>query len=195
MGYNSINREDPQAIEKLNKKLNECEQLQIRMKEVNAYYRKNGTVIGCSCLSTKQAETLDENVRRSYPTHKQPYPAYALTNNSAEIRRIKMRIRELQKAQETGYVGWEFEGGEVVPNTVNCRLQIFFNEKPDENKRMALKSRGFHWSPTENAWQRLLNDNALYAASRIEFLKPLDGSDPYKLQSKAKSEKEIGDDR
>ena len=68
MSYNSIKREDPQAIEKLNKKLNECEQLQISMKERNAYYRKNGTVIGCSCLSTKQAETLDENVRRSYPT-------------------------------------------------------------------------------------------------------------------------------
>ena len=195
MRYNSIKREDPQAIEKLNKKLNECEQLQIMMKEVNAYYRQNGTVIGCSCLSPKQAKTLDENVRCGDPTHRQPYPAYALTNNSAEIRRIKMRIQELQKAKENYYVGWEFAGGEVVPNTVNCRLQIFFNEKPDENKRMALKSRGFHWSTTENAWQRLLNDNALYAASRIEFLKPLDGSDPYKLQSKAKSEKEIRDDR
>ena len=41
MSYkNPISREDPNAIEKLNVKLDECERLQDKMKEVNAYYRK-----------------------------------------------------------------------------------------------------------------------------------------------------------
>ena len=101
-----------------------------------------------------------------------------------EIRRLKKRIEELSIAKETDYVGWEFEGGEVVPNKENCRLQIFFDEKPDEEKRSALKMRGFHWSPTEGAWQRQLNSNAIYATDRLEFLKPLDGHRPSELQPK-----------
>ena len=107
-----------------------------------------------------------------------------MTNNNAEIRRLKKRIEELSIAKETDYVGWEFEGGEVVPNKENCRLQIFFDEKPDEEKRSALKMRGFHWSPTEGAWQRQLNSNAIYATDRLEFLKPLDGHRPSELQPK-----------
>ena len=44
--------------------------------------------------------------------------------------------------------------------------------------------RGFHWSPTEGAWQRQLNSNAIYATDRLEFLKPLDGHRPSELQPK-----------
>ena len=185
MSYkNPISREDPNAIDKLYEKLAECERLQDTMKEVNSYYRKEGKVIGCPCLTEKQADALDESMRRRYPMHTQPYPPYALTNNNAEIRRLKKRIEELSIAKETDYVGWEFEGGEVVPNKENCRLQIFFDEKPDEEKRSALKMRGFHWSPTEGAWQRQLNSNAIYATDRLEFLKPLDGHRPSELQPK-----------
>jgi hypothetical protein len=31
------------------------------------------------------------------------------------------------------------------------------------------------WAPSQGAWQRQLNDNAIYAAGRLNFLKPLDG--------------------
>ena len=100
MSYkNPIMREDPNAIEKLYEKLAECERLQDTMKEVNSYYRKEGKVIGCPCLTEKQAEALDESMRRRYPMHTQPYPPYALTNNSAEIRRLKKRIEELSIAK------------------------------------------------------------------------------------------------
>ena len=52
MSYkNPISREDTNAIEKLYEKLAECERLQDTMKEVNSYYRKNGKVIGCPCLT------------------------------------------------------------------------------------------------------------------------------------------------
>ena len=61
-----------------------------------------------------------------------PYPSWALSNNNAEIRRIKGRIAELTKKQETAYAGWEFDGGTVEANREDNRLQIFFEEKPDE---------------------------------------------------------------
>jgi hypothetical protein len=48
-----------------------------------------------------------------------------------------------------------------------------------------LKRKGFHWSPREGAWQRQLNDNAIYAVNYIDFVKPIDGRRPTDLQPKA----------
>lgn len=73
-------------------------------------------------------------------------------------------IAELTKKQETAYAGWEFDGGTVEANREDNRLQIFFEEKPDEKTRETLKENGFRWSPKAGAWQRQLNDNAICAA-------------------------------
>lgn len=180
-----ISSDDPNAIQKLQDKLEMCEKSQKYMKEVNAYYRKNGTCEGFPGMEAARAARLDESVRQAYSWDKQPFPSYALTNNSAEIRRLKQRIEKLTVNQEVGFVGWTFDGGEVVANSEENRLQILFDEKPDEQKRSVLKGNGFKWSPSQGAWQRQLNDNAIYAASRMEFLRPESGESPVKLQPKA----------
>lgn len=180
-----ISSDDPNAIQKLQDKLEMCEKSQKYMKEVNVYYRKNGTCEGFPGMEAARAARLDESVRQAYSWDKQPFPSYALTNNSAEIRRLKQRIEKLTVNQEVGFVGWTFDGGEVVANSEENRLQILFDEKPDEQKRSALKGNGFKWSPSQGAWQRQLNDNAIYAASRMEFLRPESGESPVKLQPKA----------
>ena len=180
-----ISSDDPNAIQKLQDKLEMCEKSQKYMKEVNAYYRKNGTCEGFPGMEAARAARLDESVRQAYSWDKQPFPSYALTNNSAEIRRLKQRIEKLTVNQEVGFVGWTFDGGEVVANSEENRLQILFDEKPDEQKRSALKGNGFKWSPSQGAWQRQLNDNAIHAASRMEFLRPESGESPVKLQPKA----------
>ena len=180
-----ISSDDPNAIQKLQDKLEMCEKSQKYMKEVNAYYRKNGTCEGFPGMEAARAARLDESVRQAYSWDKQPFPSYALTNNSAEIRRLKQRIEKLTVNQEVGFVGWTFDGGEVVANSEENRLQILFDEKPDEQKRSALKGNGFKWSPSQGAWPRQLNDNAIYAASRMEFLRPESGESPVKLQPKA----------
>ena len=180
-----ISSDDPNAIQKLQDKLEMCEKSQKYMKEVNAYYRKNGTCEGFPGMEAARAARLDESVRQAYSWDKQPFPSYALTNNSAEIRRLKQRIEKLTVNQEVGFVGWTFDGGEVVANSEENRLQILFDEKPDEQKRSAVKGNGFKWAPSQGAWQRQLNDNAIYAASRMEFLRPESGESPVKLQPKA----------
>lgn len=196
MSYrNPISREDPNAIEKLAIKLGECESLRDMMKEVNAYYRKNGKIIGCPCLNEKQATDLEASMRCRYPIHTQPYPQYALTNNSAEIRRLKKRIEELSKDKELGFVGWQFEGGEAVANDELCRLQLVFDEKPNEEQIYKLKLNGFKWSPTNRAWQRQLNQSAVYAADRLGFVEPLDGQSASALQPKIESRKKDMDAR
>ena len=181
---NGISREDPQAVEKLQAKLDACKASQEKMKAVNAYYRKNETLKDCPYLTAEEIESVTENMRRLYPIHDKPYPSYYLTNNSAEIRRLEKRLEELSRDKETGFVGWIFEGGEAVANEEACRLQLFFDEKPSEEQRMALKRSGFVWSPTNEAWQRQLNGNAIRAANYIDFIKPLDGRRPSELQPK-----------
>lgn len=68
-----------------------------------------------------------------------PFATWALSNNSAEIRRVKDRIKSLSQQKEIGFVGWKFDGGKVEANTEANRLQIFFEDKPDEATREALK--------------------------------------------------------
>ena len=181
-GMGGISADDPQAVKKLQSKLEGLEKSQETMKAVNAYYRKNKTLDGCPHLSPENIEKLKASMNNGYHLEGKPYPTWALSNNSAEIRRVKSRIADLSKKQEVGYVGWEFAGGRVEANTEANRLQIFFDEKPDEATRAELKSNGFRWSPTAEAWQRQLTDNAYFAANYIKSIQPLSGEKPTDLQ-------------
>lgn len=186
MSNKAISSNDPNALEKLKAKLEVCEKRQTNMKEVNAYYRKLGTCKGCPGVSDLIAARIDEKIERSsYSWDKQPFSSYELTNNNSEIKRIKQRINELEKHRDVGFVGWKFEGGEAVVNNDINRLQLFFDERLDRERCSVLKRRGFHWSPREGAWQRQLNDNAIYAVNYVDFVKPLDGRRPTDLQPKA----------
>lgn len=186
MSYNNnvIRSDDPNALEKLKTKLAECEKSQSFMKKVNAYYRKNGTAKGCEGVSDSTAEKIDASMKNPQPWNTAPFPSYRLTNNNSEIRRLKARIEELTQNKELGFVGWKFVGGEAVANEGNNRLQLLFDEKPNEEQRGILKAYGFKWAPSEGAWQRQLNSNAIYAASRIDFIKPEDGKSPTEIQPK-----------
>lgn len=186
----AISSDDPEAITKLKEKLEKLQNLQSYMKKVNSYYRKNGTMKGFENLSDESAVNIDEYVKNSYSWITAPYTSYQLSNNNAEINRLKKRIASLERWDESGFVGWKFEGGEAVANQEENRLQLLFNEKPSEEQRSQLKSWGFRWSPSNKAWQRQLNDNAIYAAGRIDFIKPLDGRTPRELQPKPKKKEE-----
>ena len=124
----------------------------------------------------------------SYRANPKPFESYQLSNNNAEIHRLKDRITALTRRKELGYVGWEFDGGRVEANTADNRLQIFFDEKPDKEIREELKGNGFRYAPSAEAWQRQLNDNAIYAADRIKCIQPLTGERPTELQKRARQE-------
>ena len=187
-GMGGISADDPNAVSKLESKLAKLEALQETMKAVNAYYRKNKTLDGCPHLSPEQIEKLKASMSGSYRANPKPFESYQLSNNNAEIHRLKDRITALTRRKELGYVGWEFDGGRVEANTADNRLQIFFDEKPDKEIREELKGNGFRYAPSAEAWQRQLNDNAIYAADRIKCIQPLTGERPTELQKRARQE-------
>ena len=119
---------------------------------------------------------------------KKPFQSWELSNNNAEIRRVRQRIESLTRANEVAYVGWEFDGGHVEANRDQGRLQVFFDGKPEADARQQLKEHGFRWAPSVGAWQRLLNDNAYRAADRIACIQPLSGIKPTELQRNSSRE-------
>ncbi len=189
-GMGGISADDSQAVAKLESKLASLESVQEKMKAVNAYYRKHKTLDGCPDISEDEISKLKSGMESSWHLEDKPYPSWALSNNNAEIRRVKERIDTLTRQQELGYAGWDFDGGRVEANAEDKRLQIIFDDKPDEETRAALKSNGFRWAPSVGAWQRQLNDNAIYAAGRLDCIRPLTGESPSEVQKRVRLERQ-----
>ena len=190
-GMGGISADDPQAAAKLEAKLDKLVQAQETMKAVNAYYRKHKTLDGCPHLTPEQIDKLKADMAQSWHLDKsRPYQSFVLSNNNAEIRRIRARIEQVRQHEDTQFAGWEFDGGRVEANKADNRLQIFFDGKPDEGTRDELKANGFRWAPSVGAWQRQLNMNAYRAAEHISCIQPVTGDKPVDLQRNAQYQQE-----
>ncbi len=177
IGTGGIKSSDEKAIYKLQQKIDAAKELQERMKGVNAFYRWHGTLDGCDLLSSEQLEELKAEMGRSWRTDSKPYESFALTNNSANILRMEQRVKELQAIKDAGTSEREVEGIEglkIVENAEAMRIQLIFEQKPDASVRAVLKDNGFRWAPSQNAWQRHLNENGKWAAEQV--LKKLKGA-------------------
>ena len=178
----SIAAGDENAIGKLQKKYDTLKAELENGKAMNAYFRKNKTLVGFPGISEESAKAFDANNASGDFFARQPFAAYRLQNGNAELRRIQGRIDELKKAQSAAEAAKanpeaakaataakypQVEGVEVQENAEQMRVQLRFPGKPDDETRTLLKSWGFRWSPTQGAWQRQLNGNGKYAAKKV----------------------------
>lgn len=99
MGYyfEPIKNDDPQAVDKLMQKLKTCQKYQKMMKDRNAYYRKNGTMVGCPNICEAEAKCIDRKLSYGYSSNNKPYPSYMQKRNNQEIYRLRKRIDLLAK--------------------------------------------------------------------------------------------------
>lgn len=169
VGMGGISADDPAALDKLRKKLAQLERHQELMKRANAAIRMKNATEGNRQLEEMGYTVVEvQKLRTPDFAGRVGYPAYELANNNANIRRIRERIKELEKRQQAPTPeGWTFDGGEVVVNSELNRLQIVLDDRPDADMKQALKSHGFRWAPSQAAWQRQLTDNAIAAARTI----------------------------
>lgn len=164
---------DPEVIEYLEGKLADLEAAHQSMKEANAYYRKHKTLDGCPGISQATREWLtrpgvfakgDGSPLALYGC---PYPAYDLQNSNANIKRIRQRIASLQAVKASPTQEEQHDGCTYLENSDIMRVQFVFDSKPSESTRALLKANGFHWSPSQGAWQRQLTENGKAAARRV----------------------------
>lgn len=93
------------------------------------------------------------------------HTGWQLQNIGARIRETKRRIVRLEKLDKIDFKDIEFTGGKAIHNKEINRIQLLFDDIPDEDIRKALKGRGFHWSRKEGAWQREFNENTIKATN------------------------------
>lgn len=169
VGTGPVDLTDPHARELLTDQLQRLQNELDTGKAMNAYYRKHKSLRGFPGMSDEAAAQNDEALKNAYSWAQKPMPDYELSSLRGKIKRVQARLAELDKlqAEQAAPAGsTKFDGGEIVRNAELNRLQILFDDIPDEATRAALKSNGFRWSPRNKAWQRQLTQNAEYAARR-----------------------------
>jgi len=138
----SISSDDPEAILKLQEKLNGLEDEREALKDHNKKAKKEGQEI---------------------------LPSYVLSNLGANIRTVKKRIAALTREQEgVEAAPVQEDGYRIEESKKDNRIRILFDAKPDKGVRDMLKRNGFRWAPSVGAWQRHLNNSGRYAALNVK---------------------------
>lgn len=167
-------------LERYQNELSQLQQLQDLMKKVNAAYskwlRKKESV---TAEQFQQLHKLSDREFKLIVTHEPAYntktkvfPSFQLTNNNANIKRIKLRIQEVsvkqKKAERPAEQNrHEFPGGHVQVDYEFDRIKIFHDQRPDPSVISDLKSNGFHWSRNLGCWMRKITSAAIYRCNLV----------------------------
>ncbi len=165
----AISSDDPQAIVKLKDKLASLQSSQEFMKAAN------------KCVKTGNKEAFmklphaTEEIWQAITTpdcmNRTGFAHYSLSNNNANIRRIKQRIEKLEAMEQLKTSEKTINGVRVVVNTEANRVQLFFPDIPGEDIRKRLRGRGFRFSRSEgNAWQQFISNSAVNHAYMVAGL-------------------------
>lgn len=165
---------DSDAVDRLEKKIIGLVAKQDNMKSVNRKIRqfsKQGksaqkaalVALGLSAAGAEIA--LTPNCFGGFG-----FERFQLTNNSANIRRMKARLVKIkrEKMEVEKITEGEFARFEDCPP--DNRVRLFFPDKPDSDTRKTLKASGFRWAPSIGCWQEYRNQGTYDKARKIAGL-------------------------
>ena len=170
VGTGGISSDDPEAIAKLSEELAGYEASQARMKQANALIRKHKTDAErvAALVAVGFSEALAAETVKPDFCGRVGFASYSLQNNSANMRRIRLRIEQLQAAAKRVSVEVAGDGYTYREDTEENRVMFRFPGKPDAATRAMLGSYAFRWSPTRDAWVRQLTNAGIYAAKCVK---------------------------
>jgi len=162
---------DADAEERLAVKIADAERLQETMKASNAAIRRNAKHGQNSQLAALKNIGHPEATARALlePDFcgKVGFPSYALTNNNANIRRMRGRLEKVKANKTAEDLIEEGKAATVEDCPADNRVRLQFPGKPAAGVRRKLKSLGFRWAPTLGCWQAYRNQHSLEAAREI----------------------------
>jgi hypothetical protein len=165
VGKGGISSDDPDAVTKLRAELEKLEKMQDTMKRANVCVRKKDRA-GLAALGFNEARV--EQLFTPDFCGRLGFPGYAVTNNNANIRRIRERIADLEKrAEQPEREPITGPGFTVREDRDENRVCIEFDAIPAPEIRAELKRAGFKWSPTRGAWVRMASNGAWWHAEQI----------------------------
>lgn len=172
VGTAGVSSDDPDAIAKLEVELTKERSAQERDKRLNQILRRHAKAGPDAQVAALVYLAISERMARQLVTPDElgrvGIPDYAIKNRGANIRRIEKRIAELRaKAAAPVREPIVGPGYAIVEDRDANRVQIRFDARPPAATIAVLKSRGFRWAPSENAWQRQASNGAWHAAQSV----------------------------
>ncbi len=110
-------------------------------------------------------EQLQDSFKKANKAQRGSVPAWRLSNNNAEIRRLRARIEELGRLHSSAPIEQKGLGWHMFED--DGRIQICFDGKPAAELRQLCKGAGFVWSPSRCAWVRKVTVRAVNEARRL----------------------------
>ena len=161
----AIYTEDPQAVEKLESKLDLLLKEQAEMKRINAALRKGADFDTLEMSPEHRAELLSVDRHQNYyQPRKKGFPPYMLTSINAKIKTAKQRAQIVEAKQATPDKDEEHDGIRVEWRASENRIRVFYPGRVDLDTFKALKTHGFRVlrSEGEGAFSAYYNQNAAY---------------------------------
>ncbi len=162
---------DSDATQHLRAKIEKAEALQALMKASNAAIRKHKKAGPVAQVAGLVKVGLSEGVAAELIkpdfAGRIGFASYQLTNNNANLRRMKGRLAGIERDQATPDETQEGEYARVEDCPAENRVRLFFPGKPDAEVRGTLKSNGFRWARSLGCWQAYRNRPALELAAKI----------------------------
>ncbi len=164
-----ISSDDPQALEKLTKKLEQLEKDHEFMKACNKAIRSNKTheTRMTALLALGADPSLAHDLLKPDFANRVGYASFSLTNSNQRIKQVKDRIASIQSTKQRDTQTIEGKDWTCKQDPDDNRIHFYFTGKPDQNLRTLLKSNGFKWSPIRGAWIRQLTNNAVYVTKHV----------------------------
>lgn len=161
----AISSDSDNALPLLKEKLVKLKDAQSQMKLANKIIKGKGS-------ETEKLERLQGIFNRDCSDLLKPdfcgrigFASFELSNNNAKIKATELRIAELKKAASRKTRELNINGIRILENAEENRVQFYFGGKPAQNIIDLMKSNGFKWSPMQGCWQRLWNNNAIWAVN------------------------------
>lgn len=169
VGTGGISSDDPDALVKLRAELADCEASQERMKAANKAIRTGKTPEKQipALVALGFSEDSAQSLLKGDFCGRVGFASYQLSNNNANMTRIKKRIQELESRRSREAVEVETEGYTYREDVEENRVMFEFDGKPEQEVRDLLKRNAFKWSPSRNAWVRQLTNAGIYAGKQV----------------------------
>ncbi|MGL6028243.1 MAG: hypothetical protein ACRC0M_00440 [Legionella sp.] len=181
----SIQTDDPNAGEKIERKIEKLEAQREEMKSINKLIRKYFKN-GCPDISPEKLAEFKNLLNTEFNLNNSQiadllkpnyrgiivgFERFELQNLGANITRYKKRIIEVEKTNSK-LIDDEFENGIKVSISDDQKICIHFGFKPSEEIRTLLKEHAFKFSRNRNnAWVRKFTLNAAF--SYEHYIKPI----------------------
>lgn len=164
IGTGGIASNDPEALAKLREQLAERERQQATMKAANRAIRANDDK-ALAALGFSDAEVAE--LKKGDSVGRVGFADFQLTNNNAQIRRLKGRIEELEDLYQCEPIEHEHE--DFAVEVSEGRVAVDFTAgKPCQEAREIVKRNGFRFSRRlGNLWTRKATHNGIGAAHLV----------------------------